>query len=84
MTLKNYGGVQVNNIVLRSLMFADDLVLFSHSSEGLKYSLMALESYCNSIKTNPTKTKVLIFSNTRESVEFNFMIDNTSIEIVNE
>ena len=52
MILKNYGGVQVNNIVLRSLMFADDLVLFSHSSEGLKSSLMALESYCNSIKTN--------------------------------
>ena len=32
----------------------------------------------------PTKTKVLIFLNTRESVEFNFMIDNTPIETVNE
>ena len=44
-------------------MFADDLVLFSDSSEGLKLSLSSLESYCRcwDMKTNPTKTKVLIF-----------------------
>ena len=56
-------------------MFAADFILFSDSIEDLK-SLMALESFCNSwnIKRNPTKTKVLIFANTREEVEFNFMI----------
>ena len=54
-------------------MFADDLVLFF--IDDLK-SLMALESFWN-IKRNPTKTKFLIFSNTREEVEFNFMIDNS-------
>ena len=60
MTLKNCGGVQVNNIVLRSLIFADDLVLFSDSSEGLKCSLIAFESYWN-IKQILPKQKFLSF-----------------------
>ena len=67
-------GIQVNNSVLHLLMFADDLVLFSDSSEGLKLSLSSLESYCRcwDMKTNPTKTKVLIFSNMRVLGHFNY------------
>ena len=44
-------------------MFTDDLVLFSDSSEGLKSSLIALESYCNSwnIKQILPKQKFLSF-----------------------
>ena len=80
-------GIQVNNSVLRLLMFADDLVLFSDSSEGLKLSLSSLESYCRcwDMKTNPTKTKVLIFSNMRVLGHFNFTLDNIMlIEVVRE
>ena len=74
-------GIQVNNSVLRLLMFADDLVLFSDSSEGWKLSLSSLESYCRcwDMKTNPTKTKVLIFSNVR--VLRHFTLDNMLIEL---
>ena len=76
-------GIQVNNSVLRLLMFADDLVLFSDSSEGLKLSLSSLESYCRcwDMKTNPTKTKVLIFSNMRILEHF---IRHMLIEVVRE
>ena len=83
MSQDGYKGIQVNNSVLRLLMFADDLVLFSDSSEGLKSSLNSLERYCRcwDMKTNPAKTKVLIFSNGRVS---NFTLDNMPIEIVRE
>ena len=79
-------GIQVNNSVLRLLTFADDLVLFSDSSEGLKLSLSSLESYCRcwDMKTNPTKTKVLIFSNMRVLGYFNFTFDDMLIEVVRE
>ena len=71
-------GIQVNNSVLRLLMFADDLVLFSDSSEGLKSFLNSLERYCRwwDMKTNPAKTKVLIFSNGRVRSDCNFTLDN--------
>ena len=80
-------GIQVNNSVLHLLMFADDLILFSDSSEGLKLPLSSLESYCRcwDMKTNPTKTKVLILSNMRVLGHFNFTLDNIMlIEVVRE
>ena len=68
MTLKtNCGGVLVNNIVLRSLMFADDLVLFSDSSEGLNiFFLMALESYCGEYKNKSYQNKSSYFLEYKE------------------
>jgi hypothetical protein len=46
-------------------MYADDIVIFSLSPEGLQNKLFSLESYCDDwgMKVNIKKTKVIIQSN---------------------
>jgi hypothetical protein len=47
------------------LMYADDLVLFSETADGLQYQLDALFQYANdwSLTVNTSKSKVVIFRN---------------------
>ena len=46
---------------LQCLLYADDLVLFSETEEGLQHSLDKLKDYCNlwSLDINVSKTKVM-------------------------
>ena len=48
---------------LNSLLYADDLLLISHSAEGLQQGLDRLSKYCQDwlLKIKPTKTKVIVF-----------------------
>ena len=48
---------------LSCLLYADDLVLVSHSAKGLKKALSNLAKYCKDwmLSVNPKKTKVVIF-----------------------
>ena len=52
-----------NGTHLNCLFYADDLVLISHSAEGLQKALSVLAEYCNKwlLSVNSKKTKVLIF-----------------------
>ena len=52
-----------NGSNLNCLLYADDLVLISHSAKGLQKALSILEKYCNDwlLSVNPKKTKVVIF-----------------------
>ena len=73
---------------LNCLLYADDLLLISTSSEGLQQSLDRLSKYCQDwlLKINPTKTKVIEFQKkSRKSAidKHNFMVSNENIEIVN-
>ena len=47
-----------------SLFWADDIVMFSESEEGLRGMLRALEKYCgeNELTLNTDKTKCMIFN----------------------
>ena len=56
--------VQLADLQINCLMYADDLVLLSLSSTGLQNCLDKLESYCKlwKLNVNITKTKVLIFN----------------------
>jgi hypothetical protein len=49
---------------LDCLMYADDIVIFSISANGLQQKLKLLEKYCSDwcMKVNIKKTKVLIFN----------------------
>ena len=56
--------VSINNKKLNCLMFADDVVLLSESSEGLQNCLNRLSKYCAKwqLTINLSKTKVVIFN----------------------
>ena len=45
-------GVQVVDILIKILMFADDMAIFSTTREGLQTGLNNLHSYCRKIGNN--------------------------------
>ena len=56
-------GIEVYDIFIRLLMYADDMVIFSDSESGLQEALNNLKFYCNKwgISVNTKKTKVVVF-----------------------
>lgn len=58
-------GIQVGDVEIVSLMFADDLALCADSVIGLQRVLNALNTYCNKwqLTVNLVKTKVMVFRN---------------------
>ena len=77
--------VQLCDVKLNCLMFADDLVLLSESAEGLQRCLNNLQTYCEkwSLTINTEKTKVIIFNKGGYKISrHSFMIMNSNIEIV--
>ena len=54
---------------INRLLYADDLVIFSRSANGLPTLLNKLESYCEKteLAVNLDKTKVMIFNNCGKS-----------------
>ena len=77
-----------NGSKLNCLLYADDLVLVSHSAKGLQKALSILAKYCNDwlLSVNPKKTKVMIFQKKcRKSTldKHLFRINDDKIDIVN-
>ncbi|XP_078607973.1 uncharacterized protein LOC144879949 [Branchiostoma floridae x Branchiostoma japonicum] len=58
-------GIQVGDVEILSLMFADDLALCADSVIGLQRVLNALNTYCSKwqLTVNLVKTKVMVFRN---------------------
>ena len=74
-----------NGTHLNCLFYADDLVLISHSAEGLQKALSVLAEYCNKwlLSVNSKKTKVLIFQKKcRKSIlnKYCFQINNDNYD----
>ncbi|MCG8044774.1 MAG: reverse transcriptase domain-containing protein, partial [Candidatus Thiodiazotropha endolucinida] len=79
-------GIDIGMLKLYLLLYADDIVIFSMSSEGLQKGLDVLSEYCNRWKltVNTDKTKVMIFrkgGNLARNLVFSFQ--DSTIEIVN-
>ena len=77
-----------NGTYLNCLLYADDLLLISHSAEGLQKALSVLSEYCNKwlLLVNSKKTKVLLFQKKFRKLTLHkhcFQIKNDKIEIVN-
>ena len=55
---------KLGNLYIGSLLYADDLVIFSESEEGLQNSLTKLERYCKNwkLQVNCDKTQILVFN----------------------
>ena len=62
---KNLNDVELNALPLSCMLYADDLVIFSKSKNGLQDYLDSLSEYCkeNDLSVNLNKTKVLMFIN---------------------
>ena len=78
------GKLQLGNISINSLFWADDLVLFSETKEGLNRLLKTLEEYCseNEIMINTKKTKCMIFNKTGRLMQRPFFLNGVKLEMV--
>ena len=75
-------GIALDTLLMVYLLFADDLVLFSESAEGLQKQLTALYSYASlwHIIVSIPKTKVIIFNERYTTVCGSFHYDDNIIE----
>ena len=57
-------GVTILHVKLLLLLYADDVVIFSHSSQALQNSINRLYDYCNKwkLKINTSKSFIVVFS----------------------
>ena len=60
---KGAGGFDIGMLKLYLLFYADDIVIFSNTSEGLQNGLGILSDYCIKWKltVNIDKTKIMVF-----------------------
>ena len=76
--------LQLGNTSVNSLFWADDLVLFSETKEGLDKLLKILELFCkeNHLMINTKKTKCMIFNKTGRLMRRPFFLDGVKLEMV--
>ena len=76
--------VQVNDVHVNCLLYADDIVIFSESKSGLQNSLDILNNYCSNwkLQVNIDKSKVLIFNSNGKPQGNDFTINGNIIQIV--
>jgi len=80
-----FEGVDIGMLKLFLLLYADDIVLFSESEQGLQYGLDLLEQYSDKwkLQVNINKTKVMVFrKGGRLSKNVNFRYKGELLEIV--
>ena len=79
----NCDPVSLNTIEINVLMYADDMLLLSKSSTGLKRSLKVIDTYCRKWKLsiNTNKTQIMIF-NKRKINDISFELGGNFLEVV--
>ena len=76
--------VNVNGNTLQCLMYADDIVLLSTSSEGLQQRLNILNEFCKEwcLDLNVSKTKILIFNKAGKLIKDTLYYSDECLECV--
>ena len=76
--------VKLGNVGINSIFWADDLVLFSESKEGLDKLLGILENYCkeNHLLINTKKTKCMIFNRSGRLMKRCFYLNGVKLDMV--
>ena len=78
-------GINIQNLVMKLLMFADDTVLFSGSREGLQAGITSLYEYFRkwALTVNVHKTKIVVFrKGGKLSVKDSWKYGNIDVEVV--
>jgi hypothetical protein len=78
--------VYVNQICIFLLLFADDIVLFSRTPDGLQYMLDKLYQYsCKwGMKVNINKTKVCVFQRRCQTTDYVWKYSGEILEVVSQ
>ena len=78
-------GIDVHMVKLFILLYADDIVIFANSAEGLQRNLNILHNYCQRWKltVNVAKTKIIVFRKGGQLPRnLRFIYNGLNIEIV--
>jgi hypothetical protein len=69
-------GIEIDQITLFLLVFADDVVLLSETPEGLQRSLDAVYDYGSrwSLAVNCDKTKIMVFKKQPQGLVFTYTL----------
>ena len=80
--------VKLNNLDLNCLLWADDLVLFSQTAEGLQNSINKTKNFYDSLglKINEKKTKIMVFNKTGLTLrkKHNFLLEGKPLEVTDQ
>ena len=78
------GKVNLDNIQIASLIWADDIVLLAESEDGLQKMLNVLDLYCheNKLEINTGKTNCMIFNKGGRLIRRNFYINGVVLDNV--
>lgn len=81
------GGVKIDEILIRILLYADDLVIMAEDSAELQAMINNFSSYCMkwNLIVNMDKSKIMIFrkGGGRRSRDEKWVLDGREIEVVN-
>ena len=77
------GGVTISHIQMLLLLYADDVVVFAKSSSELQQEMDELFNYCNKLKLNTTKSKIVVFRKGNVAPRQSWKFGNDDIEAVN-
>ena len=82
--MRNCDPVKMGDKNLNSLMYADDIILFSNTKEGLQKSLNTCHQYFKTwkLQVNIKKTKVMVFNSSNKTIQ-SFHYGSENIEVVN-
>ena len=85
-TAQGIEGIDIGMIKLFILLYMDNIVIFSYSSERLQNGLNYLATYCKKwkLKVNTSMTKVIVFrKGGMLPRHLEFLFDNVRLDIVN-
>ena len=76
----------INKRSVHCLLYADDVILLSSTSQGLQNKLNKLNVYCNDwcLNINVIKTKVLVFNRAGRHFKQKFLFNGNAIECVSQ
>ena len=85
LVVHDFKGIEISMLKMFLLLYADDIIIFSESAEGLQTGLDILKDYCDKWKliVNTNKTKIMIFrkgGTLRRNLNFEY--NGKNIEIV--
>lgn len=81
------GGIMVDDINIRVLLYADDIVILAEDKDVLQRMIYNLEDYCVkwNLIVNLAKSKIMVFRNGgRLSAQERWTLNNEQIEVVSE
>ena len=76
-------GVKLGGMVIMYLLFADDIVFFSDTAEGLQKQILLFWGYCRlwQLIVGPSRSKVVIYNKGYADETYDFKIGGDRLEI---